>query len=78
MKMTISDKITRTITVRKIEYAYLTDHLEVEYGEGVFFGTEVANLPEGAKIVRTSEKTFKCSMDLQKFFELSEKEEIEQ
>ena len=74
--MTMSDKITRTITVRKIEYAYLTEHLEVKYSEAISFGAQIPNLPEGAKVVRTSEKTFKCSMDLQKFFELSEKDVI--
>lgn len=77
MEKKMADKITRTITARRIEYAYLTDRLEVEYAKTVVFGTSPAKLPEGSKVVRTTVQTFKCSMSLEKFFELSEKEVIE-
>ena len=77
MKTLTTDKITRTITTRNFEYAYLTDNLEVRYEKAVAFGTAPANLPAGAKIVKSSVQTFKCSMSLERFFELCEKEVIE-
>lgn len=76
MKMKMTDKITRTITARTIGYAFLTDELEVKKAKTVVFGSSPANLPEGAKIISTSTDTFKCSMSLEKFFELCEKDVI--
>ena len=75
--MKMADKITRTITVRTTEYAFLTDNLEVRRERVITFGTAPANLPEGSKIVRTSAHTYKCTMSLKKFFENCEKEVFE-
>lgn len=76
MEMKTSEKITRTITARTINYAFLTDDLEVRKARTVAFGTNPANIPVGAKIISTSSQTFKCSMSLEKFFELCEKDVI--
>lgn len=73
MKMKTTDKITRTITARTINYAFLTDELEVKKDRTVVFGSSPVNLPVGAKIISTSTHTYKCSMSLEKFFELCEK-----
>lgn len=77
MEMKTTDKITRTITARTIYYAFLTDELEVKKDKTVVFGASPAVIPIGAKIIDTSTRTFKCSMSLEKFFELCEKEVIE-
>lgn len=77
MEMKNTDKITRTITVRTIYYAYLTDELEVKKACAIAFGTNPANIPNGAKIIDTSTKTLKCSMSIEKFFKNCEAEEIE-
>lgn len=73
MKMKTTDKITRTITVKTIYYAFLTDELEVKQDKTVVFGESPANIPDGAKIISTSTHTYKCSMSLEKFFEVCEK-----
>lgn len=73
MEMKTTDKITRTITARTIYYAFLTDELEVKRDKTVVFGTSPANIPNGAKIISTSTRTYKCSMSIEKFFELCEK-----
>lgn len=77
MEMKTTDKITRTITARTIYYAFLTDELEVKRDKTIVFGASPANIPNGAKIISTSAHTFKCSMSLEKFFELCEKEVVE-
>lgn len=76
MRTLLTDKITRTITVRTINYAFLTDGLEVKKARTLAFGTNPANIPVGAKIISTSTETFKCSMSLEKFFELCDKDVI--
>ena len=76
MEKKMADKITRTITTRTIYYAFLTDELEVKRDKTVVFGASPANIPEGAKIISTSTHTYKCSMSLEKFFELCEKDVI--